>query len=141
MTSFDEIPEVPTGLEHDSWIYLTALKDSVEKLVDYFKNLDDNWQWAFLLNDWQHYGEPYYPAQYRKDSNSIVCLSGVVKSGTIGQTIFVLDPTYRPAETMLFPTVSNGAFGVCTVKCTGEVEATVGNNTYFSLDGISFQAE
>ncbi len=139
MPTFDRIPEVPTELENYHWSFLTAVKDTIEKLVGYFESIDDTWIWAILENSWEHYGSPYSPVRYRKKPNNIVYFTGVAKSGTVGQTLFVLPVSYRPAFDLIVPVVSNGVLGVCTIKATGEVEATSGNNTYFSLDGISFQ--
>lgn len=79
------------------------------------------------------------------DASGIVRLGGIAKSGTIGTTIFTLPEGYRPGFTdasvgLIFPVVSNAAFGYCDIRSDGQVIAAAGNNTYFSLDGITFRA-
>jgi len=91
---------------------------------------------------WVNFGGANEPARYWIDYMGIVHLGGIVKSGVIGtgNPIFTLPAGYRPEYAHLFAVPSNGAFGVCTVNpISGTVEATVGNNTYFSLSGITFR--
>jgi hypothetical protein len=141
MPGFERIPEIPRGLEFSWWTLLKLMRDALLTIINYFERIDDAWTVPLLKNSWEHYDSPYYSASYRKDLNDIVHLTGVVKSGTIGQNVFILPENYRPSNSRIYPVASNGAFGAVTVKSTGEVEATVGNNAYFSLDGVSFRAE
>ena len=93
-----------------------------------------------LINSWVNSGAPFNPAGYYKDPFGIVHLRGLVKSGTVGTDIFTLPVGYRPANTEVLACVSNGAFGVIEPSAAGGVNATVGNNAYFSLDGLTFRA-
>lgn len=93
---------------------------------------------AVFQNSWVYFGSGAIPSYY-KDPFTRVYLSGQVKSGTVGQAIFTLPPGYRPQQNCIFAVVSNGVLGVVTVNVDGTVVATSGNNTYFSLDGISFR--
>ena len=93
-----------------------------------------------LLNAWANAGGSFETAGYWKDADGTVHLKGTVMSGALPGVIFTLPAGYRPAAQGVFPVVSNGAFGRCDVKNSGNVEATTGNNAAFSLDGISFKA-
>lgn len=93
-----------------------------------------------LLNSWANFGGAYNPAGYYKDKQGIVHLRGLLASGIIGSSAFTLPVGYRPANTEMFPTVSNGAFGVARVLNTGDVVPFSGSNAFFSLDGITFKA-
>lgn len=93
-----------------------------------------------LLNSWVNYGGTYATAGYWKDAEGIVHLHGLVKSGTIGAAIFTLPAGYRPAADQQTAVVSNGVYGYCAVRSSGNVEASSGANTTFSLNGITFRA-
>jgi hypothetical protein len=95
---------------------------------------------SVFANSWVNY-DADRPAAFYKDRGRVY-LSGLVKSGTIGTTIFTLPAGYVPASVngLLFPVVSNGAFGFAAVFNSGVVQANTGSNVYFSLDGISFRA-
>lgn len=88
---------------------------------------------------WTNFGGTNESAQYWKDYTGIVHLGGIVKSGTIGTTIFTLPAGYRPKEAKIYGVSSNNLFGVCTVNPDGTVVATAGSATYFSLSGITFR--
>jgi hypothetical protein len=98
-----------------------------------------------LLNSWINYGSPFANAGYRMERGSLVRLNGVVRDGTVNLNgtapIFTLPVGYRPASQKLF-TVSCGGnvLGRVDVKTNGDVFAAAGNNSYFSLDNISFLA-
>lgn len=88
---------------------------------------------------WVNFGGTNEAANYYKDSLGRVHLGGIVKTGAIGTTIFTLPSGYRPQYNMIYAVASNGAFGICTVNPDGTVVASSGNNTYFSLSGITFR--
>ena len=71
----------------------------------------------------------------------VVHLRGLVKSGTVGLAIFNLPEGYRPSAREAIATISNGAIGRCDIKTSGNVIAYIGNNAWFSLDGITFRAD
>lgn len=100
---------------------------------------DEAYTDASYLNSWVDYGGTHNKAGYYKDLDGVVHLQGMVKSGTIGQPIFTLPTGYRPSKTIVFTVPSNGAFGVLEVQTDGDVVATTGNNTYVSLEGVSFR--
>jgi hypothetical protein len=100
-------------------------------------------------NGWVNYGGGYASAAFYKDSLGVVHLKGLVKSGTVGTSIFQLPAGYRPAEALIFGSTSSAAHGEigieadCFFVCTAYqyVNARAGNNTYLSLDGITFRAD
>jgi hypothetical protein len=95
---------------------------------------------AAFVGAWVNFGGSNESAQYYKDPWGRVYIGGIVKTGTIGTTIFTLPAGYRPEEAKVFAVASNGAFGVCTVNPDGTVVASSGSNVYFSLSGINFRA-
>ena len=97
------------------------------------------WIAPTFLNSWVNFGGSDEVAGYYQDALGTVHLRGVVKTGTIGTVIFQLPTGYRPDSTIIFPVASNGAFGYCTIDSSGNVTASGGNNTSFSLNGISFR--
>lgn len=94
-----------------------------------------------FLNSWVNYdAAAFNTAAFRVDASGHVLLRGLVKSGTIGTSVFVLPEGYRPAVDVGFATDSSSAFGAGRVTKAGAVQANVGNNAWFFLDGISFDA-
>lgn len=95
-------------------------------------------------NSWANFGSSNEQAGFARDPWGVVHLVGAVKSGTVAAnstgTIFQLPAGYRPQYPAIFAVASNGAFGLVTVQVDGSVRAEVGNNTYFSLSGITFRA-
>lgn len=93
-----------------------------------------------LLNSWVNYGGGAAAAGYWKDSMQMVTIKGMVKSGTIGATIFTLPSGYRPIAPVYFVLDSNGAFGEAYVDASGNVAVVIGSNAYVHLNNISFRA-
>jgi hypothetical protein len=114
------------------------------------------WIAATLTNGWLQYGSPYAPAGYWKNTDGVVYLRGVVKSGPVtgsaakspgwtprsaaNAAIFTLPVGYRPDKGLVIPVISNNTVGRIDINTDGTVVAAVGNNISFSLDGISFPA-
>lgn len=95
-----------------------------------------------LLNGWVNFGG-YQPVTYFKDELGWVHLTGLVKSGTMATAIFTLPVGYRPALERRFATVSNATStpSAINIGSDGGVVASLGGNTWFSLEGFSFKAE
>lgn len=98
------------------------------------------WQTPTLQNGWVKYGDVFTDPAYMKDSRGFVHVRGLVKSGTVGATIFTLPAGYRPAGSVRFATDSNGAYAAVTVTAAGLITST-GSNTWVFLDAILFRAE
>ena len=95
-----------------------------------------------FTNSWVNAGGGYYDAAYRKDVQGIVYLRGRLMSGTVGSAAFTLPPSFRPLSTLAFAVVSNAAAGLVEISSAGVVTPkSPSNNTYVSLDNISFLAE
>ena len=91
-----------------------------------------------FANSWVNYGGVYNTAAFRKTTERVVYIKGLVKDGTIGNVpIFTLPAGYRPVAETVKSTISNGAVGRIDITANGEVRAKIGNNAYISID-ISF---
>ena len=94
--------------------------------------------WLFLGVDtpfntsWVDYGSSYANPRYRK-INNVVYIEGLVKNGTIGQSIFTLPVGYRPYNRIMFATVSNNLFGRLDILSDGLVMPQAGNSSYLSI--------
>lgn len=95
-------------------------------------------------NAWVNFlAATWSPASFSIDWRGIVRLRGLVSGGVIGagNAIFTLPVGYRPALNDVYATDSNNAHGRLTITSAGLVVAEVGNNAYFSLGGVTFQAD
>ena len=97
------------------------------------------WIAVSFENSWANYGGGYQEAAYYRGQDMVVHLRGVINSGTTGATAFTLPAGYRPPASCIFAVASNGAFGVVDITAAGAVSMTSVNNTYVSLDSISFR--
>ena len=110
------------------------------KLNEKSDNTNENWIAPTFQNSWVNYGSPFQTAGYYKKDNRVY-LRGLVKNGTVGQSIFTLPVNYRPTATEIFSVNSIAAFGSVYIASNGQVLANNGNNGWFSLDGISFRID
>lgn len=91
-------------------------------------------------NSWVVGGSPYHSASFAKDAEGFAHLRGAIKSGTVGSAAFTLPPGYRPAATVRFPVVSNGAFGIVDITSGGDViPQSPSSNLLVGLDSIIFK--
>jgi hypothetical protein len=80
------------------------------------------------------------PAAFWRDPLGFVHLRGRIDSGSVGDAAFTLPPGLRPPQAATFAVVSNDAMGAVEVGTDGTVTpVTPSDNTYVSLDGISFK--
>ena len=100
----------------------------------------EQWNAPTLTNSWANYRAPFNPSGYWKDPSGVVHLRGTIKSGTIGSSAFTLPLGYRPANSEIFASVSNGALGRVVADAGGGVTPDIGSNVYVSLDGMTFRA-
>jgi hypothetical protein len=112
------------------------------------------WQWhtvgtntSLFENSWVNYGDTFSSASFIKDRFGVVHMRGLVKSGTLGTTMFTLPSGFRPAKTDIYWQAGNtGAAYVSSrvdVATGGTVipHATQAGNGWLSLKGIYFKAE
>lgn len=95
---------------------------------------------ATMLNAWVNYGGVWMTANYWKDSDGVVHLSGLIKSGVLATVALNLPVGYRPSTRCMFGTTSDTGYTRVDVDINGDVIPQAGGTTYFSLDGISFKA-
>jgi len=114
----------------------------VDGSVTGLKMYDSGWTAVTLQNSWVNYDTTYgvTALTYIRKIGNVVFLRGLVKSGTIGATIFTLPTGWRPSINIIFSTVSASAFAEMRVNSNGTVVATSGNNTWYSL-ACSFIAD
>lgn len=99
-------------------------------------------------NGWQNYGGAWPTGQYRKYSDGVVSLKGLLKkvpSTSDGEVLFTLPSGYRPRET-LFMQVYAGcdAPALVYINPSGNVSAFNGMNGKagcVSLDSVNFMAD
>ena len=94
------------------------------------------WTPLALQNSWIDYSPPYASASYTKTSAGLIVLKGLVKNGS--GTIGILPAGYRPSNGVMFENSTNSAGGRVDVTASGSIIMSVGNNAWFSLDGIAF---
>ena len=104
--------------------------------------VDRNNEPAFQ-NSWANYPAPFNLAQFMKDESGFVHLIGMVRNGNpVLSVIFTLPQYYRPVSYQyLFDIISNSAQGRIDIYTNGDVKVLLGNNTWVSLDGISFNCD
>lgn len=111
-----------------------------------------------FANGWQPWSAGY-AVRYWKDLSGVVHLMGGLKDGTVSSgsgsvAMFTLPDGYRPTQIQYFPIVSTdsgdvpkaGAYAeicsipTCAAGDDGKVSVFAADNSYVSVDGISFRA-
>jgi hypothetical protein len=105
----------------------------------------ESWTSPTLLNSWVNFGGGFDGAGFRKDYSGQVRLRGLIKNGTVSTTpptnlLFTLPSGYRPPNSKLFLSFSNGLPIVIGISYTGDVVVDSGtvSTTYISLENIAF---
>lgn len=105
----------------------------------------ENWIEPTLLNGWVNYGDVIETMAYMKDEFGFVHVKGTVKSGGLGQPIFVFPKGYRPSKILLFPCGKSDGTTIVEVYPDGGVLSPMtggaGAIVSTSFDGIIFRAE
>lgn len=73
-------------------------------------------------------------ARFWKDPMGIVHIEGLIKSGTINTTAFVLPEGYRPGNALIFASDTSTGHGRLDVAVTGNVLPVSGGTGYFSIN-------
>lgn len=129
-----EIYEQDTGRTYiwnagrNAWVLYSTLPDA-------------DWKTPTLLNGWVNYDNDYFPARYRKTSDGVVHVQGLVRAGTGSlSSIFVLPVGYRPNRRLLIATATDpdGALGRIDVLSTGEFIAFKYSPGWFSMASSFF---
>lgn len=97
---------------------------------------------AAFANGWGNYDTSLYRAAgFRKSGLGQVEFKGVIGGGTVPAAVFTLPEGYRPARTVLLVVLEGtNAAGKLEILPTGEVSVLAGDNTFVSLDGLSFDS-
>lgn len=106
---------------------------AVEALPQIRRNAVTPWQAPTFTGTWVNSGGTNQVMQIRKQGDKVKG-RGVVKSGTIGTSVFTLPVGWRPKASRQFCTVSNSVFGAFYVGSDGTVVPYVGNNAFVSLE-------
>jgi hypothetical protein len=121
---------------------LDARLDALESGPEALRQVGGSGQPAFQ-NSWANFDAVRPLTFYRHQGRTH--LQGIIKSGTVGATIFTLPSGYAPVNAdasnpLTFPVDSNAAYGRLFVYgTTGDVILGAGSNTYANLNGISFR--
>ena len=89
-----------------------------------------------LSNVWAAYGGAWPAPSYFKDSNGIVHVKGMIKSGTTtpGTAIFTFPAGYRPIDLQSIVVDVNGAYGTVNISSAGVLTTgTIGTNVAVAL--------
>jgi hypothetical protein len=91
-------------------------------------------------NGWQDYGGGFPPGRYRKMSNGMIVLSGLLNmsSWVHGQIAFTLPAGYRPTEYRHMVTIGMDSVATARVSNTGDVQLNYTTAGWLSLDNVSF---
>jgi hypothetical protein len=90
---------------------------------------------------WVNYDTAVYRGlRYWKDPTGMVHIEGVVKTGAVPSTIFILPAGYRPGAALAFAAHTNSGHGQVDVAATGNVVAQTGGNTLFAIS-VHFKQE
>jgi len=100
------------------------------------------WVAPSLLNSWVNFGSGFATAGYYRDASGVVRIKGLIFSGiiTAGTILFTLPVGSRPAEDSIFVAVSSGGvIAEVRVLINGNVTIHAGNNTWLSLQTVTFR--
>lgn len=103
------------------------------------------WTNLTLQGGWLNYGGTFATAQYRKFSDGLVMVKGLIKSGSVtnNSVLATLPVGFRPKEQLIFPSVTNpGVNARVDVQADGDIVVKEWANAgWYSLDTIMFMAE
>lgn len=92
-------------------------------------------------NGWVNYDAFWSQAGYTKSSDGIVQLRGLVRSGSLGTTIFTLPPGYRIQWPSHSVTTSSNGWADVNIFPDGRISHRGNANGWFSLDNLNFPAD
>ena len=91
------------------------------------------WTAVTFENGWVNYGGTWEQASCRKLGDN-VSLRGLIRSGTVGATMFTLPAGFRPPEDLLFAVDTASGHGRLDVLADGRVLLTAGSNAYVGVN-------
>lgn len=106
---------------------------------------DTSWNTLTLQNSWADYGSSYSTAKYRKTSDGVVVLQGLITRGSAPATdsiIANLPVGYRPSDRLIFLNSSSSTtHGRVDIDNDGNIRFYGGGSSWYSLDNISFTTD
>lgn len=101
----------------------------------------ETWHPIPYVNGWADYSAPYAPCGYRKLSNGLVIMKGIIQGGGAAHML-TLPAGYRPGITMLYTSFTSPNTP-CRIDAApdGSVTHVGGNSGWVSLCSIYFFAE
>lgn len=104
------------------------------------------WITPALQNGWTQYGAPWGDFLGYRRQNGMVVMRGLIHSGTVGATAFVMAAGFRPISSTIFGCVcstSGGAISIADVRAMsdGTLQIALGQNGWVSLANITYPAE
>lgn len=101
-----------------------------------------SWTALSMSSRWSNYSSAFSSAAYRKTSDGVVILKGLVKkssSVSSGEVIGTLPESYRPTDRLVFTTSTNAnVYSRVDVDTDGNIMAAKADNGWVSLEGIHF---
>lgn len=110
----------------------------------YYPTGATGWTNLTLESGWTWYGTVFSTPQYKKGTDNIVSLKGLLRAGTTtaGTSLTTLPVGFRPKERLLLTSVSVDAHTRVDIQPNGIVTAQGGTiGGWVSLDGINFIGE
>ena len=101
---------------------------------------EEAWTAISLQNSWADYGGAWQGARYRKDSNGVVHIQGLIDSGTTTATtlLFTLPVGYRPAATICLIGSANTALARYDIASDGTAKIVYGFSATYTNITASF---
>ncbi len=128
----------------DDNLYIRDSRGDIKFHFDTNKGIirQDRWVAPKMVNKWVNYSaRSYNSAGYYKDRMGVVHLRGLVKGGTVKNTIFTLPAGFRPPRRELRVVMNADITGRLDVLTDGRVYTYSPSNKWVSLDGISFRVD
>ena len=103
-----------------------------------------SWSAFSLQNSWVNFNNAYNGNGYRKTTDGVVVLKGLIsKAGTpaVQEVIGILPVSYRPSSILIFMTGSIDSPSRIDVYPNGEVRFIKGSGGWLSLEGIHFMPD
>jgi len=119
---------VKHGAQTSSYMGLQAL---------YYPTTTGTWTSLPFQNSWQNYGTGFPTLQYTKDTDNVVTVRGLVKSGSTTGGVTIAGPLpagYRPSGQALMAVASNDVFGRVDVTTAGNIIVQLVSNAWVDLD-------
>lgn len=156
LTGWDNYTRPFDGIGVDKYGYIVSkglgtTGYSAINALYYPNNTSANSGWTNLTmsNAWVPYGGGFAIPQYKKGSDGVVTLKGLVKNTVFtstcppGNVIAVLPAKFRPeaGKTYVYLTYSAARWGRVDINSSGQIICRSATGTWTALEGIHFVAE